>query len=185
KVYNPVIGRPGINTRLMVSLHYLKYAYNLSDRAILEFWVENPYWQYFSGMEFFVSEIPIHYSSMCRWRQRVGESGVEKLLKETIKTGMKLKIIKNTQLKDINDTTVQEKYVRFPTDSRLYFRSIQRLVKLANKLNVRLRLKYTKLSKHFLYNQIRYMNTEESEKVEEYSIKLKTCLGTLINPEEK
>ena len=41
--YYPDIGRPGISTRLMVTLHYLKYAYNLSDEAVVEGWVENPY----------------------------------------------------------------------------------------------------------------------------------------------
>ncbi len=42
--YNPSIGRPGIDTRLMVALHYLKYAYDLSDREVLELWVQNIYW---------------------------------------------------------------------------------------------------------------------------------------------
>ena len=52
-------GRPAISTRLMVSLHYLKYTHNLSDEAVVRGWVENPYWQYLSGMEFFCHEPPI------------------------------------------------------------------------------------------------------------------------------
>ncbi len=48
--YCPDKGRPGIAARLMVALHYLKYIYNLSDDDVVEGWVENPYWQYFSGM---------------------------------------------------------------------------------------------------------------------------------------
>ena len=112
----------------MASLHYLKYAYDLSNRAVLSFWIENPYWQYFSGMTFFLHQIPIHYSTMCRWRKRLGEAKIEELLKEVIKTGLKLKIIKEIQLEDINiDTTVQEKHMRFPPDSRLCFRAIKNL----------------------------------------------------------
>ena len=42
-------GRPAIATRLMVALHYLKYTNHLSDDEALALWVENPYWQYFSG----------------------------------------------------------------------------------------------------------------------------------------
>ena len=68
-------GRPAISTRLMVSLHYLKYTNDLSDEAVVQGWVENPYWQYLSGMEFFCHEAPIDPSSMSRWRRRVGEAG--------------------------------------------------------------------------------------------------------------
>lgn len=49
--------RPGISTRLMVALHYLKYTHDLSDEAVLRGWVENPYWQYLSGMRFFEHEL--------------------------------------------------------------------------------------------------------------------------------
>ena len=42
-------GRPAIATRLMVALHYLKYAHDLSDEDTIALWVENPYWQYLSG----------------------------------------------------------------------------------------------------------------------------------------
>ena len=46
------------------------------------------------------------------------------VLKETIEAGLKLKAVKATQLKRINvDTTVQEKAIAFPTDSKLYNRA--------------------------------------------------------------
>ena len=66
---------PAVSTRLMVALHYLKYTYNLSDEDVVEGWVENPYWQYFSGMKCFEHEVPIDPSSMTRWRKRIGEAG--------------------------------------------------------------------------------------------------------------
>ena len=58
--YCPVNGRPAVSTRLMVALHYLKYTYNLSDEGVVAGWIENPYWQYFSGMRWFEHEMPIH-----------------------------------------------------------------------------------------------------------------------------
>ena len=33
--YCPDNGRPGVSTRLMVALHYLKYTYNLSDEDVV------------------------------------------------------------------------------------------------------------------------------------------------------
>jgi transposase, IS5 family len=110
--YSEGTGRPATSTRLMVSLHYLKYTHDLSDEAVLRGWVENPYWQYLSGMEFFRHEAPIDPSSMSRWRSRVGEAGAGELLKETIEAGLRLEIIKPSELRRLNvDTTVQEKHI--------------------------------------------------------------------------
>ena len=107
----------------MVSLHYLKYTHDLSDEAVLRGWVENPYWQYLCGMEFFEYEVPIDPSSMSRWRSRVGEAGGEELLRQTIEAGLRMGVIKPSELRGVNlDTTVQEKHIRFPTDPRLYDR---------------------------------------------------------------
>lgn len=33
----------------MVVLHDLKYASSMNDEVVLEQWLENPYWQYFTG----------------------------------------------------------------------------------------------------------------------------------------
>ena len=61
-------GRHTVGTRLMATLHYLKYGSNFSDEDVVEGWVENPYWQFFGGMKFFEDETPIDPSSMARWR---------------------------------------------------------------------------------------------------------------------
>ena len=74
---------------------------------------------------------------MSRWRKRIGDAGAEQLLKETIDADLKSRAVKAFMLKRINvDTTVQEKEVRFPTDSRLYDRARQRLVKPINDTNL-------------------------------------------------
>lgn len=120
-------GRAAIATRLMVVLHYLKFTYDPSDEAVVNSWVENPYWQFLSGMKYFQHKMPIDPSSMSRWRSRISSTGAEELLKETIKTGFRLKAIKKSQLKRvIVDSTAQEKNIRFPTDARLYNRTRER-----------------------------------------------------------
>lgn len=90
-VYCPNKGRPAISTRLMVTLHYFKYIYKLSDENVVAGWVENPYWQHFSGMYYFEHKVPVHPSSMCRWRKRIANAGAEQLLQEILKAGLKLK----------------------------------------------------------------------------------------------
>jgi IS5 family transposase len=181
KTFCPDNGRPAVSTRLMVSLHYLKYTYNLSDDDVVSTWVENPYWQYLSGMKFFEHEFPIHPSSMTRWRKRIGETGAEELLKETITAGLKLKAIKFYQLNRVNvDTTVQEKDIRFPTDARLYDRARQRLVDAAKERDIKLRQNYNRKSKHLLAQQSRYAHARQMKRAKGCTRKLRTYLGRVI-----
>ncbi|MCX7231628.1 MAG: transposase, partial [Burkholderiales bacterium] len=46
-------GRPRLAMRLMISLLYLKHAFNESDEAVVERWGETPIWQFFSGMDYY------------------------------------------------------------------------------------------------------------------------------------
>jgi transposase, IS5 family len=52
-VYEDKPGRPALPTRLMAGLAILKHTYDLSDEVLCERWVENPYYQFFCGEEFF------------------------------------------------------------------------------------------------------------------------------------
>lgn len=184
--YCPDNGRPGVSTRLMVALHYLKYTHNLSDEDVVATWVENPYWQYFSGMKWFEYELPINASSMTRWRKRIGEAGAEELLKETIKAGLKLKAVKAFQLKRVNiDTTVQEKEIRFPTDARLYDRARQRLVDFAKERGIKLRQNYNRKSKQMLYWQSRYSHARQMKRAKACTRKLKNYLGRVLRDIER
>jgi len=184
--YCPDNGRPGVSTRLMVALHYLKYTHNLSDEEVVACWVENPYWQYFSGMKWFEHDVPIDPSSMTRWRKRIGEAGAEGLLRETLEAGLKIKAVKPHQLKRVNvDTTVQEKEIRFPTDARLYDRARQRLVEAAKDRGISLRQNYNRKSKHALYMQSRYAHAQQMQRARQCTRKLKTYLGRVIRDIER
>lgn len=179
-------GRPAISTRLMVALHYLKYTFNLSDEMVVEAWVENPYWQFLSGMKFFEHAAPIDPSSMTRWRQRIGKDGAEELLKETIRTGLKTKAVKATQLKKVNiDTTVQEKNIRFPTDGRLYNRARETLARLAEKQNIPLRQTYKRVGKQLLLKASRYAHARQMKRARRCTKKLKTILGRVVRDIER
>ena len=184
--YSEDMGRPGNATRLMVGLHYLKHAYNESDESLIERWVENPYWQYFCGYEHMEHKFPIDPSSMSRWRHRVGPERMQILLKETFSTAVREKYVKPSDAsKIIVDTTVQEKAVAFPTDARLYLKSIHRLVKLAKERNINLRQSYVRVSKKAFFNQGRYARAKRYKQAARLTKKLKTYLGRLIRDIER
>ncbi len=91
-------GRPALPVRLIAGLLYLKHAYGLSDEAVCERWLENPYWQFFTGEVVFQTCLPCDPSSLTRWRQRLGEAGMEELLAHTINTAHVMKAVDAREL---------------------------------------------------------------------------------------
>ena len=184
--YHPTHGAPGISTRLMVALHYLKYQHDLSDENVVAHWVENPYWQHFSGERYFQHRVPIEPSSMTRWRQRLGEAGAEQMLRATIETGMVMGAIRPGQLKRINvDTTVQTKAVRYPTDARLYHRCRERLVKMARREGLVVKQSYKHVGKRLLMQSSRYAHARQMQRARACTRKLRTQLGRVVREIER
>ena len=148
--------------------------------------MENPYWQHFSGNQYFEHKVPIDPSVMSRFRTRIGEAGAEELLRATIAAGLKLKVIKPHQLKRVNvDTTVQEKEIRHPTDARLYERSRERLVKAAKERGIDLRQNYNRVAKQQLLMSHRYAHARQMKRSRKCTRKLHTLLGRVIRDIER
>lgn len=78
-------------------------------------------------------------SSLTRWRQRLGEAGLEALLAATIAAGQHSGAVRQSSLKNvIVDTTVLPKAVAHSTDSRLLERSRKHLAKAASECGIKL-----------------------------------------------
>jgi transposase, IS5 family len=171
-------GRPGVPIRLMVGLHYLKHAYGLSDEVIVKSWVENPYWQYFCGEEYFQHQLPIDPSQMTRFRTRLGAEGCEQLLKLTIAAGLETKTVKPASFTQVTvDTTVQEKAIAFPTDGRLYHKGRVWLVRLAQHSGIELRQSYVRKGKQALFMQQRYAAARQMQRARRELKRSKVYLG--------
>jgi len=174
-------GRPALPIRLMVGLHYLKYLFNVSDETVVATWVENPYWQYFCGEHYFAHRPPCDPTVLVKWRHRVGASGLEKLLQETLETAKRAKILKPQELKQVNvDTTVQEKATAFPTDARLYQKARKALVRAAKAEGLRLRQSYERLGRYALQQQGRYSAARQGRRAKRETKRLRTYLGCVI-----
>ena len=174
-------GRPGLPIRLMVGLTYLSHAFNTSDEETVRRWVENPYHQYFCGEEYFQHRLPIDPSSLSRWRKRIGQEGAELILKLTVTVGLACKAVRASSLERvIVDTTVQEKAIAYPTDSRLYNRSRERLVKLAVDQGLHLRQSYQRLGPRALMQAGRYAHARQMRRAGREIKRLKTYLGRVV-----
>ena len=179
-------GRPGLPTRLVVGLHYLKHAYNESDESVVARLLENPYWQYFCGFKQFQHDLPIDPSSLTRWRKRLGPEKIEELLTATIETAKEEKLLTEKHVERVNvDTTVQEKAIAFPTDARLYHKARRALVKLAKKMNIDLRQNYERTGRKVFIKQGRYASAGQHNRAKKETKKLKTMLGCVIRDIER
>lgn len=139
-IYYPYMGRKAIPVRKMVGCMILKQMYNLGDETFVDRWIENSYWQYFCGETFSQYEQPFDPSEFVHFRKRIGEVGAEKILKLSIS----LFDSKEVHEKEVLiDTTVQEKNITFPTDSKLHKKIIEGCRKISEKEGLTLRQSYT------------------------------------------
>jgi IS5 family transposase len=170
----------------MVGLQLLKHTSNLSDEEVVAVWVENPYWQHFCGEQYFRHDLPIDPSLMTGFRKRIGESGCEFILGLTVKAGLATKTVAKTSLKVVNvDTTVQDKAVAFPTDSRLLNKARIALVRLAKKHGVALRQSYERVGQAAFANSQRYAHARQMNRCQGQTRKLRTYLGRVIRDIER
>ena len=181
EVYSEGPGMPPLPTRLIAGLAILKHTFDLSDEELCARWVENPYFQYFCGEEFFCHALPFDRSSMTRWRQRMGEERIASLLQESLAVAVKTGAMKPADTKRvILDTTVQPKNVMFPTDAKLLNRARENLVRLARKVGIDLRQSYRRVGKLALIRHQRYAHAHQFKRAGKAFRKLKTYLGRTI-----
>jgi hypothetical protein len=141
-------GRPRLPIRLMVALLYLKHAFNLSDEELCQRWSENVVWQFFSGMAYYEPRLPCDATQIGRFRRVLGEAGVEQLLKSTIEASVSMGVVKKTEFERIIvDTTVQEKAIAHPTDSRLLEIARHKVASAAKRCGIALKQTFAKQGK--------------------------------------
>ena len=171
-------GRPATSPRLVAGLMYLQHAFKLSDEAVVARWVENPYYQHFTGETFFQHRPPIDPSSLVRWRKRIGEEGVEWLLTKTIEAGRASGAVTDKSLKRVAvDTTVMEKTIAHPTDARLYERARALLAGLAKEAGVELRQSYARLAPRLAAQVGRYAHARQFKRMRKALRQLKGYVG--------
>ena len=146
-------GRPAHPIRRMVGFLILKQLYNLSDENLVARWVENPYWQYFTGEAVFQYVAPFDPSELVHFRNRIGGDGAELIFKESIL----LHGADAMESEVVVDTTVQEKNITYPTDTKLRKKVMDKCIEIAQQEGVKLSRTYAKERKELLL-KLRFRN---------------------------
>ena len=174
-------GRPRLPIRLMASLLYLKHAFNLSDEELVERWSENVIWQFFSGREYYEPKLPCDATQIGRFRSAIGEAGVEELLKATIDTAVTTKAIRPIEFERIIvDTTVQQKAIAYPTDSRLLEVARHHLVKAAKIVGITLKQTFAQAGKELRRRAGGYAHAKQFKRLRRVVKRQRTLLGILL-----
>ncbi|MBE0668616.1 MAG: IS5 family transposase, partial [Bacteroidales bacterium] len=180
--YYSEMGRPAVPIRKMVGCMLLKQMYNQSDEAFTDRWIENPYWQYFCGETYFQYEKPFDPSEFVHFRKRLGTDGAEKLLK----LSLSLFEAKEVEEKEVLiDTTVQEKNITFPTDTKLHKKIIEGCWKISEKEDIDLRQSYKRTISQLMIDQRFREHPKRRKKAMAAARKLKTIAGRLVRDVER
>ena len=173
-------GRPGLPTRFAIGLLLLKHIYRLSDEEVCDRWIHDPYFQYFTGEEFFRHEFPHERSDLTNWRKRIGEK-LDKLLAESLRVAHATGALKTKDMARVTvDTTVQPKNITFPTDAKLVHAAIKGVNRLAKEHDVPLRQSYLRLAKRAAMMAGRYAHAKQFNRHNRELRFLRTRLGRLV-----
>lgn len=181
KFYRDDFGRPSLPIRLMVSLLILKHVRNLSDESVVEQWAENCYYQFFSGQTVFTPKTPCSPTELVNFRNRIGPEGVEKILQESIRINGK----DSNEDEILADTTVQEKNITYPTDSKLHQKIIQKCWSIAQHEDMPLRQSYKQTVPKLRYQQRGRNHPKHAIKAKRADNKIKTIAGRLVREIER
>jgi Transposase domain (DUF772)/Transposase DDE domain len=170
------LGKPAKHIRLMVGLCILKHMENLSDEVLVQRWVQNPYYQAFTGEAEFQWKFPCDPTSLTKFRNRIGNDGFEKILSVSIALHQE----KITEDEMCIDTTVHEKAITFPTDAKQYLKIHKHLLTIARTEHITLARTHEKEVKR-LKLCTRFAGHPKNRKRARYAVKrLKTISGRLL-----
>ena len=179
-------GRPRIPLRTMIALLYLKHAFDLSDEAVVERWSDSPNMQYFSGMAYFEPRLPCDATTLIKFRRLLGEEGVEELLAQTITLAVSLKLIPAAALATVVvDSTVQEKAVAHPTDSKLLETARSKLVAAAQDAGIELKQTFAREGRLLRFKAGRYAHAKQFKRMRRVIKRQSTVVGRLVREIER
>lgn len=174
--YSNVTGRPALPIRLMVGLLILKQFENLSDERVVMEYKRNPYYQYFCGAASFERELPCVASELSHFRKRIGPQGAMLIFHESV--GLHGNEIEDKQVHI--DTTVQEKAITYPTDSKLAIKIISRLNQLAKHHGIQQRRTSVKEVKSLRLSCRHFRHVKKRKKAVKAVKRLRTIAKVLI-----
>jgi IS5 family transposase len=174
--YSPDKGRPAIPIRRLVGLLILKQLENLSDESVVLGYKRNPYYQAFCGAVEFDRSMPCSATELCHFRKRIGASGAQLIFAESVRLHCRYAEEAEVHI----DSTVHEKNITYPTDTKLAIKIINRVNKLAKRHDVEQRRTYVKEVKTLRLASRHFRHVKRRRKAVKALKRLRTIAHALI-----
>lgn len=192
KMYLKYFKRPGAvkDSRLILGMLIGKHFTKLSDREIIDYFHENPYFQYFCGMSTFVTgeeKKVFHHSLLSKRRSKLGKkyfSEFERAILEVLKESG---VIKSNKL--ILDATVAPSHVEYPNDVKLMNVAREWLCKtileLKNKIDPKLKIRTYRRKARTLFLYFQKKKKKSRRIIQQAKKKMSSYLRRNIEQVEK
>jgi len=173
-------GQMANSGRLVAGLLMLKHMEAISDERLMHAWVSNPYYQYFCGEVHFKHRPPINPTTLIKWRKRLGEEGMEWLLTTVIESAIASDVVKRESFAHLCiDSTVMEKNIAYPTDSRLLEKLRVKLVSFLTEHELSMRQSYSRQGPRLAQQVGRYAHAKQYKRMRRSLKKQSTWVGRL------
>jgi IS5 family transposase len=173
-------GQMASSGRMVAGLLMLKHMEALSDERLMALWVTNPYYQYFCGETHFQHRPPVDPTSMTKWRNRLGEEGLEWLLTTVVESATRSGVVERSSFAHLSaDSTVMEKHIAHPTDSALLEKMRAKLVAFMREHGLSIRQSYARQGPRLAQQIGRHAHARQFKRMRRLLRKQRTWVGRL------
>ena len=174
-------GRKGFGLEFHLGAAILKHTFNFSDDRLAQAIIETPVHQYFCGFSSFQQNLKINPTTFVKFRKKFGADNFDILFKESITINGEEAVEENV----IQDTTVANKDITYPTDSKLALHIYDNLLKIKRDTDIKLKDMYRN-DIDDIKRTIRFENNKtNSEKVKKAKKTLNTIVKRMVRDVER
>ena len=139
------------------------------------------YWQYFCGSVCFQWDLPIDPSDLTYFRRRLGDEGVKKIFKQSVI----IHGVKAEETEVVIDSTVQEKNITYPIDSKQHIKIINNCNKIARKTGIKQRRSYVRTTSKLRFDLRPSTTTQGKKRRKRAKRMLKTMAACVVRELER
>lgn len=180
KLFSGAGGQMANSGRRVAGLLMLKHMDSLSDERLMDVWIRDPYYQYFCGETRFQHNPPADPTSMTKWRQRLGEEGLEWLLTTVVESAANSGVVERNSFAHLSvDSTVMEKNIAHPTDSGLLEKLRGKIVTFMQEQDLSIRQTYSRQGPRLAQQIGRFAHAKQFKRMRRALRKQRTWVGRL------
>ena len=188
--FNAGFGAKAISPRIIIGALIVKHKLNLSDEETLQTISENPYMQFFLGLDDYAPELLFSPSLFVEIRKKLGQDTFQEFNELIMSSSLKSSSTQNQDEQPVNkgklkiDATVADQYIRYPNDLSLVNEGRVKTEKLIDELYILLKEEFP--VKPRTYRKVAHQRyLQEAKKKQKSAKSLRKAIRYLLNCVER